>query len=92
VNTEQAPKLIDADADLPDIQGRPPSWRVSHVRAYTERSDTSPRVRRGSGDGMCATGESAQHGIPDAVIGREATINRTPARDRPGRMGSRRGP
>ncbi len=47
-------------------------------------SDTAPRSRRGSGDGMFAR-RPTQHGKPQRW--RRVTANETPARDRLGRGG-----
>jgi hypothetical protein len=46
----------NAGADLPEFQGRLPSLR--------NRANQSQWTRRGSGDGMCAHGDRAQHGKP----------------------------
>ena len=67
----------DAGADPARIWGRPPLWK--------SLNDKAPRSRRGSGDGMLAHGNVTEHGKPQRW--RCVTVNRTPARDRPGRVG-----
>ena len=82
VNAEQAPKTNDVGADPTKVRGRPMS------QPCTERLGL--RSHRGNGDGMFAQGNVEQHEKPQRR--RRVTVNRQPARDRPGRMGWRRGP
>jgi hypothetical protein len=63
--------------------GRPPSQVSSG-----ERHDSLLWSHRGNGDGMSAQGDRTQHGKPQRW---ETSPNRTPARDRPGRVGWRTG-
>ena len=83
VNAEQASKEHDVGADPPAIRGRPLSLGDRRERPLGR--DTIQRFHRGNGDGMPAQGDPTQHGKPQRW-GR-VTPNRTPARDRPGRVG-----
>ena len=82
VNAEQAPKEMTREPTRQhNGEGRRP-WRTG---GHTPRSDVNQGSHRGSGDGMSANGDPAQHVKPQAVAG--VTANRNPARDRPGRPG-----
>ena len=83
VNAEQASKRI--------------MWEPTR-REYGEgrrrwgrgRANEPQRSHRGNGDGMSAEEIRRNTGSPSGE--RRVTANRTPARDRPGRLGWRRGP
>ena len=62
-------------------------YREGWNRPSHERS--RPAGHRGNDDGMSVNGDRTQHGTPSVV---HVTLNRTPARDRLGRLGWRRGP
>jgi hypothetical protein len=79
----------NAEADPPELRGRPPPRASSLARAIGQ-SDRMRRFRRGNGDGMHVHGDLTQHGKPETVEG--VTSNRRPVRDRPGRVGWRIGP
>ena len=83
-------ETVNVGADPPQKRGRPPSLVNTEGLTAPHRSDPIQRSHRGNGDGMSAQGDPTQHGKPQAV-GR-VTPNRTPARDRPGRLGWRTGP
>ena len=55
-----------------------------------ETSDSTQRLRRGIGVGMRAQGNRGNTGSP--IGWWRVTTHRTPARDRPGPVGWRRGP
>ena len=80
VNAEQASKRVMWKPTRLNLRGRP--------LLLGRTSDRPQRSRRGNGDGMSARGRR-QHGKPEWR--RVVTANRTPARDRPGRVGWRRG-
>jgi len=77
------PENINAEADPAILRGR-----LLFVGEASEKRNQ--QFRRGIGDGMYERGKQTQHGKPHYVVERE--INRTPARDRSGVMGWRRGP
>ncbi len=82
MNTEQASKSVMRKPTRREYgEGRCPRRM---------RAKRSLGFRRGIGDGMCGRGRQTQHGKPHHVV--ERKTNRTPARDRPGEVGWRRGP
>ena len=84
VNVEQASKqAMWEPTQQRDGEGRRHGF-------HGEQHHPRPWSHRGNDDGMFAQGDRTQHGRPQ-VVG-DVTPNRMPARDRPGRLGSRRGP
>src|SRR5262245_8704260 len=81
-----------AGLETGDVEADPAKgWGRPKTRGYLgERVQPRPLFHRGNGDGMPAYGGPTQHGRPQAAGG--VTPDRTPARDRPGCLGSRRGP
>jgi len=81
VNAEQASKLLT----------REPTRHISGEgrRRWNSTSEQVHRARRGSGDGMQATGTRGNTGNPS---GDRSWINRRLVRVRLGRLGWRRGP
>jgi hypothetical protein len=78
-------------ADPPYIRGRPPSLGIRDtVGIGRPTSEPTQRSHRGIGDGMSEEETRRNTGNPRrcGVTAR----NRTPARDRPGRLGWRTGP
>src|SRR5262249_43598953 len=68
----------DVGADPPECRGRPLSLdKTNDLR--------NQRSHRGKGEGMHTHGEPTQHGKPQRW--QRVTVNRKPARDRPGRLG-----
>ncbi len=82
VNAEQASKAMMRE---PTRQHNGEGRRHWQNGGHTPRSDLSQWSRRGSGDGMPANGNPAQHVKPHAAAG--VTADRKPVRDRPGRLG-----
>ena len=72
----------NAEADLPAIRGRLPSGGKRATRAPSDSAGVVAVARMQEGDG-------GNTGSPDGGVAR---ANRSPARDRPGRSGWRRGP
>jgi len=68
VNAEQAPKeMMWEPTRQHNGEGRRP-WRIG---GHTPRSDVTQGSHRGSGDGMSANGDPAQHVKPQAVEARD---------------------
>src|SRR5580693_8145588 len=80
VNAEQASKM-----SMCRPTRRPFRGRLTRLGEMSE--EYAQPLHRGSGGSMY-TRKRTQHGKPQCVIG---MINRTPARDRPGALGWRRG-
>src|SRR6201998_1088319 len=80
VNAEQASKRTMCRPTRQPFRGRL-TWRG-------EMSEDTPRRCTGVVAAACPQGKRTQHGKPRCVI---RMINRTPARDRPGALGWRRG-
>jgi len=70
------------EADLANTQGK-----LAPLGKRAKKS--TQRLHRGSGDGTYTTRADATGETPSRGLGREP--NRTPVRDRPGAVGSRRG-
>ena len=86
VNVEQASKGMTWEPTRLLIgEGR----RRWGTEAHASRSDPNQRSHRGNDDGMRTHGEPRQP--REALAVRDVTLNRTPARDRPGRVGWRTG-
>jgi len=83
-------ETTDVDADPAFKGGRPLSLEERETGGIGRpMSDSIPASHRGNDDGMSAHGDQRNTGNPRRW-GR-VTPNRTPARDRPGRRGWRRG-
>src|SRR5688572_27567623 len=83
VNVEQAPKTSVAGADPPPGKGRPPR----------PGDPNDPTPDRPAGVMTTARGKGNANATREIHPGgRAGTANRQPARDRPGRGGSRTGP
>jgi hypothetical protein len=76
VNVEQASKIMLRKPKRVYARGRPPSL---------EGSDIATRGSAGVVTTACTEGSNTQHGKPHSAKGRD--LPRTPARDRPGRLG-----
>src|SRR3954451_16723441 len=82
VNAEQAPKGLTWEPTRRENGEGRRHWGIG---GHTPRSDTNQWSHRGIGDGMSA--EEIQRNTGSPKRWRRVTSNRTPARDRPGRLG-----
>ena len=73
---------LDAAMNVTNTQGKLPPLGKRAMKS-------TQRLHRGSGDSTYTTRADATRETPSRGLGREA--NRTPVRDRPGAVGSRRG-